>query len=111
MIGSTVIPAFAVFLGYQINKFIQSKVSVDEQIKIDEIVRATILWVEQVYGDEKLGEEKLRLAKLRILDLLKGMKIDISEEYLETLIEAFVNEINWSKKELKELEKGGGNVE
>ena len=104
VIGTTVIPAFAVFLGYQINKFIQSKVSVDEQIKIDEIVRATILWVEQVYGNEELGEEKLRLAKLRILELLKGMKIDISEEYLETLIEAFVNEINWSKKELVENE-------
>ena len=87
------------FLGYQINKLIQSKVSVDEQIKIDEIVRATILWVEQVYGDKFFGDEKLQLAKLRILELLKGMKIDISEEYLETLIEAFVNEINWSKKE------------
>ena len=96
VIGSTVIPAFTVFLGYQINKFIQSKVSVDEQIKIDEIVRATILWVEQVYGNKVLGDEKLRLAKLRILELLKGMKIDISEEYLETLIEAFVNEINWA---------------
>ena len=91
VIGSTIIPAFTVFLGYQINKFIQSKVSVDEQIKIDEIVKATILWVEQVYGNKVLGDEKLRLAKLRILELLKGMKIDISEEYLETLIEAFVN--------------------
>ena len=104
VIGSTVIPAFTVFLGYQINKFIQSKVSVDEQIKIDEIVKATILWVEQVYGDKFFGEEKLQLAKLRILELLKGMKIDISEEYLETLIEAFVNEINWSKKDLVDKE-------
>lgn len=104
VIGSTVIPAFTVFLGYQINKLIQSKVSVDEQVKIDEIVKATILWVEQVYGDKFFGVEKLQLAKLRILELLKGMKIDVSEEYLETLIEAFVNELNWSKKDLVEKE-------
>ena len=61
VIGSTVIPAFTVFLGYQINKFIQSKVSVDEQIKIDEIVKATILWVEQVYGDKFLEKKNYNL--------------------------------------------------
>lgn len=92
-IGSTVIPAFTVFLGYQINKFIQSKVSVDEQEQIDGIIKASVVWVEQITGVdlEYEAKEKFNFAKNRALELLKGAGLEVSEEYLDTLIEVFVN--------------------
>ena len=100
-IGTTLVPAFTVFIGFQVNKFVQSKVSKDKQAEIDHFIKSSVVWVEQITGVNitHTSSEKLKLAKERARLLINQAGLDVSEEYLDTLIEMFVNQIEWNKGE------------
>ncbi len=89
LITTAVIALFG-WLGIQIknlyNKFITTKIAKD-------VCRTTVRYVEQVYKDLH-GREKLRKAMERAADILVSKGIFISENELESLLEAAVNEFN-----------------
>lgn len=83
------------YLGNKLRRFIDLKVSVDKQELVDKIVRASVLFVEQIYGIDvdDITTGKFNLAKQRALVLLQNVGLHIDEEHLDTLIEAFVFEL------------------
>lgn len=85
--------ALVTFVAYKIREYVNSKVSKDKQDKIDNIIKASVVWVEQItdINVKYKSKEKFDFAKNRALELLKGAGLEVSEEYLDTLIEVFVN--------------------
>lgn len=116
--GLTIVLGFVVaYLGVMANqvknKWIADrdyKYTVAEQERQDAIIRKIVLdaiyWVEQITGVDLAYEslEKLKLAKDRIALLLSQLGIEASEEYIDTLIESFLNEFNKDKQVVSDLE-------
>ena len=80
------------FIGYQIRVFVNSKIGVSQQNQIVNTVDASVKWVEQVTGTNPLvtGEQKFNMAKDRAQGILAGMQINVTDDQIDTLIEAFV---------------------
>ena len=79
--------------------FINKNTTKKQQDIIEQIVHSAVLFAQQT-GFDKVGQEKFELAKERALEILKRNKrISISEEELETIIEAVVKQ---AKKEFGE---------
>lgn len=99
--------AIAGFVGLKISQYFNSKVSIDTQKQIDNIIKASVLWVESVYNVDmvEVSKEKFEKAKQRSLFLINELGVQVSEEYLDSMIEAFVFELLNSNKEEKQLEK------
>ena len=83
------------FVGNKIRLYINGKIALDKQKEIENVVRASVTFVEQVTGQdlEVKGQAKFLWAKERASAVLKGMGLEVNEEYLDTLIEAFVFEL------------------
>ena len=87
------------FVGHKVNVFVQSKIDITKQSVIDKNIREAVIFVEQVSGVNiaMTSMEKLKLAKERALQNLANKGLNVSPEYLDTLIEVFVNELQWNK--------------
>lgn len=84
---ATIITTIASFIGVSIKnvytKYINTKTK-------KEIIKDTVIYVEQVYKDIH-GAEKLEMAKRKAIEWLNEKGIKISETELEILIESAVN--------------------
>lgn len=89
----SVVTIVVTYAGAKIGAYYNLKVSKDKQEQIDNIINSSVVWVEQITGVdlEYKAQEKFNFAKNRALELLKGAGLEVSEEYLDTLIEVFVN--------------------
>ena len=90
-----ILTVLATYLGNKLRQWLDVKVAVDKQKQIEGMVKASVLWVEQVYGVDmvEVSQDKFEQAKQRSLFLLQNAGLEVDEEYLETLIEAFVFEL------------------
>lgn len=84
------------FLGNKIRLYIDGKIALDKQKEIENVVRASVQFVEQITGEdlELKGQIKFNMAKERAVSMLQSMGLDVNEEYVQTLIEAFVFELS-----------------
>lgn len=73
---------FAAYIG------LQAKLWFDTKQKRD-IVESTVKYVEQI-GKALGSEEKFEMAKAKAIELLKELKITVSDSEIEVLIESFV---------------------
>lgn len=89
-----IVIAFGGWLGVQIKNLYQKYVTTE--IK-QAVCRTVVRFVEQVYKDLH-GKEKLRKAMERASQILATYDIHISEDELEAMLEAAVNEFNKSFK-------------
>ena len=87
-----IVIALAGWLGVQIKNLYQKYVTTE--IK-QSVCRTVVRFVEQVYKDLH-GKEKLRKAMERASQILATYDIHISEDELEAMLEAAVNEFNKS---------------
>ena len=87
-----IVIALAGWLGVQIKNLYQKYVTTE--IK-QAVCRTVVRFVEQVYKDLH-GKEKLRKAMERASQILATYDIHISEDELEAMLEAAVNEFNKS---------------
>lgn len=89
----TLIALITIILGYvgtRLKVLIDSKVSVNKQDEIMNIINASVMWVEQVTKNDNFVGDKLLLAKNRAKNIINGIGLEISDEELEMWIEAFV---------------------
>lgn len=89
----TLIALITIILGYlgtRLKVLIDSKVSVNKQDEIMNIINASVMWVEQVTKNENFVGDKLLLAKNRAKNIINGIGLEISDEELEMWVEAFV---------------------
>lgn len=101
LIQPTLVTLVSLLLGYaglKVKNYYDLKVSSEKQDQIIKVIQATVLFVEQVSGENLLSEDKLALAKHRALETLEGMGITLSDEELTMWIESFVNGLNQNKK-------------
>ena len=89
-----IVIAFGGWLGVQIKNLYQKYVTTE--IK-QSVCRTVVRFVEQVYKDLH-GKEKLRKAMERATQILATYDIHITEDELEAMLEAAVNEFNKSFK-------------
>ena len=89
-----IVIALAGWLGVQIKNLYQKYVTTE--IK-QAVCRTVVRFVEQVYKDLH-GREKLRKAMERATQILATYGIHITEDELEAMLEAAVNEFNKSFK-------------
>lgn len=89
-----IVIAFGGWLGVQIKNLYKKYVTTE--IK-QAVCRTVVRFVEQVYKDLH-GKEKLRKAMERASQILATYDIHISEDELEAMLEAAVNEFNKSFK-------------
>ncbi len=89
-----IVIALAGWLGVQIKNLYQKYVTTE--IK-QAVCRTVVRFVEQVYKDLH-GKEKLRKAMERASQILATYDIHITEDELEAMLEAAVNEFNKSFK-------------
>ena len=98
----TVVTVITGVLGYKItkwgNEIINNKNSQFTAEEKKNVINSTVEYVEQVFKDLH-GEEKLEKAKDRALSILQAEGINITDEQLETLIEAAVKGMNAGKEE------------
>jgi hypothetical protein len=87
-----IVIALAGWLGVQIKNLYQKYVTTE--IK-QSVCRTVVRFVEQVYKDLH-GKEKLRKAMERASQILATYDIHITEDELEAMLEAAVNEFNKS---------------
>lgn len=97
-----ILTVLATYLGNKLRQLLDVKVAIEKQEQVESMVKASVLWVEQVYGVDLIVEssEKFESAKKRALFLLQNSGLNVEEDYIDTLIEAFVYELN-SKKEVE----------
>lgn len=93
------------FLGMKMKKYYNVKISLEQQKQITNIVKAAVMFVEQVAGEYLLSGEKLSMAKHRAKVTLNQVGIDITDEELTMWIEAFVGAIN--HKDVMQINEGG----
>lgn len=99
-LASVVITCLFGYIGLAVKKTYTKYV--DNQVKKD-VVETTVNYVEQVYTDIH-GNEKLQAAKDVVIGILNEKGINITDDELETLIEAAVYGLNqgWLVEESEE---------
>ena len=90
---ATLLTYLATYLGIKLKELIDAKITKERQEQIANIVDATVKYVEQIANRQGFVGDKYNLAKQRILDELTIKGLEISEEYLDSLIEAFVRQL------------------
>lgn len=106
LITPTLVTMITIILGYlgsRLKLLIDSKLSKEKQDQIMNVIHASVQFVEQVAQDDNFVGDKYTLAKQRARNIITGMGLEITDEELETWIEAFVMELN---DEQKRMEKG-----
>lgn len=93
------------FLGMKMKKYYNVKISLEQQKQITNIVKAAVMFVEQVAGEHVLSVDKLSMAKHRAKVNLNQVGIDITDEELTMWIEAFVGGLN--HKDALQINEGG----
>lgn len=82
------------YLGTRVKVLIDSKIAIDKQDEIMNVINASVLWVEQITQDKDFVGNKFDLAKNRAKNIINGMGLDIRDDELEMWIEAFVHELH-----------------
>lgn len=93
-IGTAIIALLGAVITYIVVPYIKSKTTEQQQKNLAFWVKAAISAAEQIYADPKMGEQK----KTYVLEFIQKLGIVISEEELDTLIEAAVLELNKIKQ-------------
>ncbi|WP_430833491.1 phage holin family protein [Erysipelothrix rhusiopathiae] len=93
------------FLGMKMKKYYNVKICLEQQKQITNIVKAAVMFVEQVAGEHLLSDDKLSMAKHRAKVTLNQVGIDITDEELTMWIEAFVGGFN--HKDALQINEGG----
>ena len=86
----TLIGLLCGYIGTKVVQLINEKIAKDEQDQIINIIKAAVLFVEQVSGEHLLSEDKLSLAKHRALATINHLGFKITDEELTMWIESFV---------------------
>lgn len=82
------------YLGTRVKVLIDSKIAIDKQNEVMNIISASVLWVEQITKDKDFVGNKFDLAKNRAKGIINNLGLEITEEELEMWIEAFVHELH-----------------
>ena len=93
----TLITLILGYLGTRVKVLIDSKIAIDKQNEIMNIISASVLWVEQITKDKDFVDNKFDLAKNRAKGIINNLGLEITEEELEMWIEAFVHELHGGK--------------
>lgn len=100
----TVISVVTGIIGYKISKWGDKYIENQNTLMTTEekkaVITSTVDYVEQVFKDLN-GAEKLEKAKERALTLLNEQGIEITDDQLETLIEAAVKGLKAGNEEAK----------
>lgn len=95
-----ILTAIAGYLATKAKTFFDAKIDKDNQERLLQFVKATVDFVEQIGIDLK-PEEKFELAKAKVLIWVREKGLNVTEEELQVLIEAFVHNLTLSKGEVK----------
>lgn len=92
----TILGIIVGYLGVKLRTLFDIKVSKDQQAMIRDIVKGSVMFVEQISKQDMtlVGQAKFEKAKSRALVIMNEKGLKISEEELETLIEEFVRGLN-----------------
>lgn len=88
----TILTVIAGYLATKAKAWIDTKIDAENQGKLLAFVGMTVEYVEQI-GVNLEAEEKFQLAKSKIIIWMRRKGIEVSEEELEILIEAFVHNL------------------
>ena len=89
----TLITLILGYLGTRVKVLIDSKIAIDKQNEVMNIISASVLWVEQITKDKDFVGNKFDLAKNRAKGIINSLGLEITDEELEMWIEAFVHEL------------------
>ena len=87
--------AVAVITGVVV-PYIRSKIETDKLSKLDYYIKLGIRSAEQIFDGDGKGEEKKKYVVNYITDIInRKLKIDITPEELDTIIEGMVNNVKY----------------
>jgi LL-H family phage holin len=87
--------AVAVITGVVV-PYIRSKIETDKLSKLDYYVKLGIRSAEQIFDGDGKGEEKKKYVVNYITEIInRNLKIDITPEELDTIIEGMVNNVKY----------------
>lgn len=87
--------AVAVITGVVV-PYIRSKIETDKLAKLDYYVKLGIRSAEQIFDGDGKGEEKKKYVVNYITEIInRNLKIDITPEELDTIIEGMVNNVKY----------------
>ena len=87
--------AVAVITGVVV-PYIRSKIETDKLSKLDYYVKLGIRSAEQIFDGDGKGEEKKKYVVNYITEIInRNLKIDITPEDLDTIIEGIVNNVKY----------------
>jgi len=87
-----ILTAIAGYLATRVKVYIDSKIDKDKQDRLLKFIQVTVAYVEQI-GIDLPSEDKFELAKAKALVWINEKGLNISEDELEVLIEAFVHNL------------------
>ena len=87
--------AVAVITGVVV-PYVRSKIETDKLSKLDYYVKLGIHSAEQIFDGDGKGEEKKKYVVNYITEIInRNLKIDITPEELDTIIEGMVNNVKY----------------
>lgn len=87
--------AVAVITGVVV-PYVRSKIETDKLSKLDYYVKLGIRSAEQIFNGDGKGEEKKKYVVNYITEIInRNLKIDITPEELDTIIEGMVNNVKY----------------
>ena len=87
--------AVAVITGVVV-PYVRSKIETDKLSKLDYYVKLGIRSAEQIFEGDGKGEEKKKYVVNYITEIInRNLKIDITPEELDTIIEGMVNNVKY----------------
>lgn len=87
--------AVAVITGVVV-PYIRSKIETDKLSKLDYYVKLGIRSAEQIFDGDGKGEEKKKYVVNYITEIInRNLKLDITPEELDTIIEGMVNNVKY----------------
>lgn len=87
--------AVAVITGVVV-PYIRSKIETDKLSKLDYYIKLGIRSAEQIFDGDGKGEEKKKYVVNYITEIInRNLKIDITPEELDTIIEGMVNNVKY----------------
>lgn len=87
--------AVAVITGVVV-PYIRSKIETDKLSKLDYYVKLGIRSAEQIFNGDGKGEEKKKYVVNYITEIInRNLKLDITPEELDTIIEGMVNNVKY----------------
>jgi LL-H family phage holin len=87
--------AVAVITGVVV-PYVRSKIETDKLSKLDYYVKLGIRSAEQIFDGDGKGEEKKKYVVNYITEIInRNLKIDITPEELDTIIEGMVNNVKY----------------